>query len=53
VYAFYRLTTYSAGLDRIQPPREGSLPRLKFLTRPMLALIVAAAVFGILGLISL
>jgi hypothetical protein len=53
VFVFLRMTTYSAGLDRAQPPasESGTGPRL--VTRPMLAMIIVGAVSALVGLLSL
>jgi hypothetical protein len=53
VYVFLRMTGYSAGLDRAQPPPAGVVGRTRLVTRPMLALIILGVLAGLAGVLTL
>jgi hypothetical protein len=53
IYAFLKLTGYSAGLDRALPAADPSGRPLRLITRPMLAVIVLGGLAGLAGLVSL
>jgi hypothetical protein len=53
VYAFLKLTGYSAGLDRSLASADPTGRPLRLITRPMLALIVLGALAGLAGILSL
>jgi hypothetical protein len=51
VYVFAKMTGYSQGLNRTQPPAADA-PRTRIVTRPMLALIILAGLAALVGFLA-